>query len=46
MMTHLKDEFVDGFLDQGRTEGMAQGMAKGEAQMLLRIHGRARARRS
>jgi hypothetical protein len=37
MMTHLKDEFVDGFLAQGRTEGMAQGMAKGEAQMLLRI---------
>jgi hypothetical protein len=37
MMTHLKDEFVDGFLDQGRAEGMAQGMAKGEALMLLRI---------
>ena len=33
MMTHLKDEFVDGFLDQAR----AEGMAKGEAQMLLRI---------
>jgi hypothetical protein len=33
MMTHLKDEFVDGFLDQGRTEGMP----KGEAQMLLRV---------
>jgi hypothetical protein len=37
MMTHLKDDFVDGFLDQGRAEGMAQGMAKGEAQILLRI---------
>jgi transcriptional regulator of acetoin/glycerol metabolism len=41
MMTHLKDELIDGFLDQGRAEGMvqgeAQGMAKGEAQMLLRI---------
>jgi len=33
MMTHLKDEFVDGFLDQGRAEGRAQG----EAQILLRI---------
>jgi hypothetical protein len=45
MMTHLKDEFVDGFLDQGRAEGMARGMARGmaqgraegEAQILLRI---------
>jgi hypothetical protein len=37
MMTHLKDEFVDGFIAQGRTEGMAQGVATGEAQMLLRI---------
>jgi hypothetical protein len=41
MMTHLKDEFVDGFLDQGRAEGraqgMAQGMARGEAHILLRI---------
>jgi hypothetical protein len=33
MMTHLKDEFVDGFIAQGRTEGMA----KSEAQMLVRI---------
>lgn len=37
MMTHLKDEFVDGFLDQGRAEGRAQGMAQGEAHILLRI---------
>jgi hypothetical protein len=37
MMTHLKDEFIDGFLDQGRAEGMARGMAQGEAQILLRI---------
>ena len=29
MMTHLKDEFVDGFIAQGR--------AQGEGQMLLRI---------
>jgi hypothetical protein len=49
MMTHLRDDFVDGFLDQGRAEGraqgvaqgvaqgMAQGMAQGEAHILLRI---------
>src|ERR1700729_882203 len=45
MMTHLKDDFVDGFLDQGRAEGraqgvaqgVAQGMAQGEAHLLLRF---------
>ena len=31
MMTHLRDDFVDGFLDQGRAEGVAQG----EAHLLL-----------
>jgi hypothetical protein len=33
MMTHLKDDFVDGFLDQGRAEGRTQG----EAHLLLRF---------
>lgn len=33
MLTHWKDEFIDGFIAQGR----AQGRAQGEAQMLLRI---------
>jgi hypothetical protein len=41
MMTHLRDDFVDGFLDQGRAEGraqgVAQGVAQGEAHILLRI---------
>ena len=37
MMTHLRDDFVDGFLDQGRAEGRAQGVAQGEAQLLLRF---------
>src|ERR1700721_1355753 len=37
MMTHLKDDFIDGFLDQGRAEGRAQGVAQGEAHILLRI---------
>jgi transcriptional regulator of acetoin/glycerol metabolism len=41
MMTHLKDDFIDGFLDQGRAEGraqgVAQGVAQGEAHLLLRF---------
>ena len=37
MMTHLRDDFVDGFLDQGRAEGRAQGVAQGEAHLLLRF---------
>ena len=41
MMTHLRDDFVDGFLDQGRAEGraqgVAQGVAQGEAHLLLRF---------
>jgi hypothetical protein len=33
MLTHWKDDFLDGLIDQGR----AQGRVEGEAQMLLRI---------
>jgi hypothetical protein len=41
MMSHLRDDFIDGFLDQGRAEGraqgLAQGVAQGEAHLLLRF---------
>jgi hypothetical protein len=36
MMTHLKDDFVDGWIAEGLAKGEAQGLAKGEAQGLAK----------
>ena len=34
MMTHLKDDFVDGWINEGLTQGRAQGLTEGRAQGL------------